>query len=64
MDTLYVSDKVAAARFSVSVATWWRWTRSGRAPQPIRLSPGCTRWYVPDLDRFALEQRRKALSEA
>jgi predicted DNA-binding transcriptional regulator AlpA len=31
----------AAARFAgVSDATYWRWARVGRAPAPVKLSPG------------------------
>lgn len=34
----------------VSGATWWRWVKSGRAPQPIRPSPRCTVWRKSDID--------------
>jgi len=28
----------------ISPATWWSWVKSGKAPQPIKLSPGVTVW--------------------
>jgi len=42
--TGYASDTALAKYFEVSRATIWRWTQEGRLPQPIKLSPGCTRW--------------------
>lgn len=33
----------------VPSSTWWRWVRSGRAPQPVKLGPGVTAWKVGDL---------------
>lgn len=36
----------------ISIATWWRWVASGRAPQPIRLSPGTTVWDLQDVLSF------------
>lgn len=38
---------------SVSPATWWSWVKSGKAPQPIRLSPGVTVWRHADVVNFA-----------
>lgn len=46
----YVSDKQLAAYFSVSRATIWRWVKEKRIPEPIRLSPGCTRWKTGDFE--------------
>lgn len=37
----------------VSAATWWAWVKSGKAPQPIRLSPGVTVWRHADVVNFA-----------
>jgi prophage regulatory protein len=33
----------------VSKSTWWTWVASGRAPQPVKLSPGVTVWRVEDI---------------
>lgn len=38
---------------SVSPATWWSWCKSGKAPQPIRLSPGVTVWRYDQVIEFA-----------
>jgi prophage regulatory protein len=37
----------------VSAATWWSWVKSGKAPAPIKLSPGCTVWRYADVIAFA-----------
>lgn len=37
----------------VSPATWWNWCKSGKAPQPIRLSAGVTVWRATDVIAFA-----------
>lgn len=40
------------ARFKIARNTWWRLVKSGRAPQPIRLSARCLRWLPADIDAF------------
>ena len=37
-------DKDIADAMGVSRNTVWRWVRDGRLPEPVRLSPGCSRW--------------------
>ena len=37
----------------ISLATWWAWVKSGKAPQPIKLSPGVTVWRQTDVIAFA-----------
>lgn len=37
----------------VSDSTWWAWVKSGKAPAPIRLSPGVTVWRATDVANFA-----------
>lgn len=39
----------------VSKSTWWAGIKSGRYPQPIKLSPGVTVWRVEDV-RAVLER--------
>jgi len=39
-------------RCKVSRATIWRWVKEGRFPQPVKLSPGTTRWREEDLQAF------------
>lgn len=36
----------------VSAATWWAWVKAGKAPQPIKLSPGVTVWRYADVVAF------------
>jgi prophage regulatory protein len=35
----------------MSPATWWRWTREGRLPPPLRLGTGLTVWRGADLPK-------------
>ncbi len=48
----YLSDKQTSARYEVSRATLWRWVRDGQFPSPVKLSPGCTRWKLADLEAW------------
>lgn len=58
----YLSDRQVAERFSVSRVTVWRWVERGRFPSPVKLSPGCTRWRLSDVEMW--EQERGAFKEA
>jgi len=51
----HASDKQLAARYEVSRATIWRWTHEKRLPQPIKLSAGCTRWKLSDIEAWEAE---------
>lgn len=46
-----VGDKKAgiAPIFPVSKSTWWAGVKSGRYPQPVKLSERCTAWRVEDV---------------
>ena len=33
----------------VSPSTWWRMVRTGKAPQPVKISNGITAWRVGDI---------------
>jgi hypothetical protein len=37
----------------ITASTWWAWVKAGRAPAPIKLSPGCTVWRTADVLAFA-----------
>jgi predicted DNA-binding transcriptional regulator AlpA len=54
----YVSARTLAAALETSPSTIWRWSKSGRLPQPYRLSEGTTRWRVCEV-RLALSQSVK-----
>lgn len=51
----WASDKQLAKRYDVSRSTIWRWAAEGIIPKPRKLSPGCTRWKLADLEQFEQE---------
>jgi predicted DNA-binding transcriptional regulator AlpA len=53
-----ISAKEVALRLSVTPRTVWRWVSLGKLPRPLRLSPGCARWWETDVDRFLQELPR------
>jgi predicted DNA-binding transcriptional regulator AlpA len=53
-----LSVRAVAHRYSASVPTVWRWTRTGDLPRPVRIG-GSTRWLVRELE--AWERNRCAL---
>ena len=57
---LDIGDVCAAVRMSPS---WWHYeVRAGRAPQPLRYGPRCTRWRTADVRQYLIE--RAALPQA
>ena len=54
---MFLSDQQVADRFAVSRVTVWRWTRHNPAfPRPVKLSPGCSRWRLADIERWEVER--------
>ncbi|MCH4151992.1 MAG: AlpA family phage regulatory protein [Sphingobium sp.] len=54
---MFISDTQLAERFAVSRATIWRWERVDPTfPCPVKLSRGCTRWRLSDIENW--EQHR------
>lgn len=49
---IFVDVATVAARYQVSHATIWRWSKSGNLPRPLILSKGCSRWRLADLDAW------------
>ena len=50
---LYLSDKKVALRYDTTRETPWKWARTRpEFPRPVKLSNGCTRWRLPDLEAF------------
>jgi predicted DNA-binding transcriptional regulator AlpA len=47
------------ALIPVGKSTWWAGVKSGRYPQPVKLSARCTAWRVEDI-RDLIQQSRKA----
>lgn len=57
--SIYIPDVQVANHFGVSRATVWRWVQNGSFPKPIKLSPGCSRWKIEDIKKWA-ESRSEA----
>ncbi|WP_018871971.1 AlpA family transcriptional regulator [Thioalkalivibrio sp. ALJ16] len=55
-ESVYLSERDIARRYSIHPKTVWPWIHNQGFPQPIRLSPRCTRWRLEDL--LAWEARR------
>ncbi|ABI55992.1 helix-turn-helix transcriptional regulator [Alkalilimnicola ehrlichii] len=54
--TTYLSLRQITERYNVHKSTAWRWVAAGRFPKPVKLSPGCTRWKLSDLEQWEAEQ--------
>lgn len=53
MTHIYLSDAQVAARYGVHRTTPWRWAKTDPGfPEPVILSPGCTRWKLADLEAW------------
>jgi prophage regulatory protein len=51
--TLYIPDTAVAERYDVARQSIWRWTKTDPSfPKPIKLSPGCARWRLEDLENW------------
>lgn len=54
----FLTDKTTARRYGISRPTLWRWVGNGAFPAPVKLSPGCTRWQLSDLEAWEAEKKR------
>jgi len=50
--TVWAADIQLAARYTVSRQTIWRWVQAGHLPPPVKLTPGCTRWRMSDIEKM------------
>jgi prophage regulatory protein len=51
--SIYLSDLQIANRYGVTRQSVWRWANSGSDfPKPIKLTAGCTRWRLSDVERW------------
>jgi len=57
---IYLSDKTIASRYEVGRATVWRWVQEAKFPAPIKLSAGCTRWKLSDIEAWENSQKENA----
>ena len=49
----YLRDTQLAERYGVSRATIWRWHRDRPdMPRVVRLSPGCVRWVLAEIEAW------------
>lgn len=53
-DITSTSDK--SGRYPISAATWWKWVKAKKAPQPIRLGSNVTAWSVDELEKWEASQ--------
>ena len=53
---LYLSDKQLADRYGVTRTTIWRWVQKNEFPHPIKISSGCTRWPMEEIERHETER--------
>lgn len=59
---MYLSDRQLGERFSVNRITIWRWARTDPDfPQPVKLTPGCSRWRLADIEIW---ERRRVMAVA
>jgi prophage regulatory protein len=55
---MYFADKDLAIRFGVSRQTIWRLVKSDpNFPKPIRLTAGCTRWLLSEIETWEASKR-------
>ena len=48
---LFLTDAQLAQRYNVNRSTIWRWIKSApNFPQPVKLSPNCTRFRQSEID--------------
>lgn len=53
MHETYLSDHDLAERYGVARPTVWRWHRERPDfPRAIRLTPGCTRWKLSQIENW------------
>ena len=56
----FLSDKQVGQRYGVDRAAIWRWRKvDPDFPEPLKLTPGTTRWRLSDLETWE-ESRAKA----
>jgi prophage regulatory protein len=57
----FLSDKQVAARYGVDRAAIWRWRRVDSAfPDPVKLTPGTTRWRLSDLEKWEASRTKSS----
>lgn len=61
MGEAYLSDNKLAERFGVHRTTIWRWHRDHPDfPRFVKLSPGCVRWRLSEIEAWAQSKAEAA----
>lgn len=60
-DVAFLRLPAVLAVYPVGRSTWWQMVREGRAPQPVKLSPGVTAWLASDIRAFLEEKSKQAV---
>lgn len=50
--SIFLSDKELAERFGITRQSIWRWVSTTDFPAPVKLSPGCSRWRLADVENW------------
>jgi len=58
LSSTYLTERDLASRFAVHRTTIWRWLKTYSFPEPVRFSPGCTRWRLADVEAWEAAQAR------
>jgi predicted DNA-binding transcriptional regulator AlpA len=59
LQTLFLTDKDLAERWSVHRLTPWAWVKAGKLPKPIKMN-GSTRWKLADIEAWEAKQESMA----
>lgn len=54
----FLSVQQVAARYSVSVASIWRWVALGKFPHPCKQTSGTSRWAIANLEAYERDLER------
>jgi prophage regulatory protein len=55
---VYLADKDLANRLAISRQTIWRLVKADpKFPKPVKLSAGCTRWQLSEVEAWAAQKR-------
>ena len=61
MAETYLSDSQIGARYGVHRSAPWRWPKTDPTfPQPVTLTPGCTRWRLSELEAWEAAKANNA----
>jgi predicted DNA-binding transcriptional regulator AlpA len=61
MQETYLPDLQVSARYGVHRMTPWRWLKSDPTfPKPVKLSPGCTRWKLSEIEAWETAKSKAA----